>query len=171
MLINLTEYFKVHNKVADLSVSYENEEFEGYKIVTKEDINFTISSSDDGKVNVRGSFEPVLAIPCARCLKEVETAVKVDIDADFIEPDNCSEEDLMEQEEFMDGYELDTTKLINNELIMSLPMKILCKEDCKGLCLKCGYNLNDGDCGCDRFVPDPRMAAIQDIFNAYNKEV
>ena len=70
----------------------------------------------------------------------------------------------------MNGYELDTEILIYNELLMSLPMKVLCKETCKGLCPVCGKNRNDGECGCDTFVPDPRMAAIKDIFNA-NKEV
>ena len=70
----------------------------------------------------------------------------------------------------MNGYEMDAETLIDNEMIMSLPMKVLCKETCKGLCPVCGKNLNDGECGCDTFVPDPRMAAISDIFNAY-KEV
>ena len=51
-----------------------------------------------------------------------------------------------------------------------MPVKVLCRPDCKEICKKCGHNLNDGDCGCDTFVPDPRMAAIKDIFNA-NKEV
>ena len=45
-----------------------------------------------------------------------------------------------------------------------------CKEDCKGLCPVCGTNLNEKECGCDRTVADPRMAAIQDIFKNF-KEV
>ena len=70
----------------------------------------------------------------------------------------------------MKKLELDTEAFIYNEMIMSLPMKVLCKETCKGLCPVCGKNRNMGDCGCDTFVPDPRLAAIKDIFNA-NKEV
>ena len=49
-------------------------------------------------------------------------------------------------------------------------MKILCKPDCKGICPTCGRDLNTGTCDCDNFVPDPRMAAIKDIFEA-DKEV
>ena len=49
-------------------------------------------------------------------------------------------------------------------------MKVLCKDNCKGICSRCGANLNKGDCGCDTWVPDPRMAAIQDIFKQF-KEV
>jgi len=49
-------------------------------------------------------------------------------------------------------------------------VKILCREDCKGVCPVCGQNRNERDCGCDTFVPDPRMAAINTIFHG-NKEV
>ena len=70
----------------------------------------------------------------------------------------------------MSGYELDVDTLINNEILINMPVKVLCKEECKGICPVCGGNLNEKECGCDTFVPDPRMAAIKDIFNA-NKEV
>ena len=49
-------------------------------------------------------------------------------------------------------------------------MKFLCRPDCKGLCSVCGKDLNEGACGCDTFVPDPRLAAIRDILNG-DKEV
>ena len=71
---------------------------------------------------------------------------------------------------YMEGYHLNVDELINNEILLNWPVKILCREDCKGICPVCGSNLNKGECGCDAFVPDPRMAAIGDIFNA-NKEV
>ena len=67
---------------------------------------------------------------------------------------------------FMEGYQLNTETLLYNEILENWPAKILCKDDCKGLCPVCGKNRNDGDCGCDTFVPDPRMAAIKDVFNA-----
>ena len=70
----------------------------------------------------------------------------------------------------MEGYHLDIDGLINNEILLNWPMKVLCNESCKGICKVCGKNLNEGDCGCDDLFPDPRMAAIKDIFNAY-KEV
>lgn len=175
MLINLTDYFKVHGKASTLKVQYEPDAYEtsefSYKVVSKDDIDFKVENISDDQVHLTADFSINLQMNCDRCLKDVEEKIDVSIDTVLIEPDGFHEIDEEEQGIFMEGYELDTTKLIENELIMSLPMKILCKEDCKGLCLKCGSNLNDGDCGCDRFVPDPRMAAIQDIFDAYNKEV
>ena len=70
----------------------------------------------------------------------------------------------------MEGYSIDTDALLRNEISLNWPVKILCREDCKGLCPVCGRNLNEGDCGCDTFVPDPRMAALKDIFER-SKEV
>ena len=64
----------------------------------------------------------------------------------------------------------DRDKLVNGELIVNLPMKVLCSPDCKGICKRCGKNLNEGPCACDDRSPDPRMAAIRDIFNNF-KEV
>ena len=60
--------------------------------------------------------------------------------------------------------------LIYDEILTGFPMKVLCREDCKGICRTCGINLNDKTCSCGRTDLDPRMAAIQDIFHQF-KEV
>ena len=60
---------------------------------------------------------------------------------------------------------IDVTELLRDELIAGQPMKNLCKADCKGLCPVCGANLNDGECGCDRFTIDPRLEALKAIRN------
>ena len=71
---------------------------------------------------------------------------------------------------FMGGCQLNIEDLVRNECFMNLPVKVLCRPDCRGICMRCGKDLNDGECGCDTFVPDPRMARIKDIFDA-DKEV
>ena len=105
---------------------------------------------------------------CDRCLKEVQQPVDLQFEIEVYTPDTEVEE--ADYQEFMEQYSLDVEGLISNEILMSLPAKVVCKEDCKGICKVCGNDLNLGECGCDTFVPDPRMAAIKDIFNA-NKEV
>ena len=55
--------------------------------------------------------------------------------------------------------------LVYEEILLGFPMKVLCQEDCKGICKVCGANLNQGECGCVRTEPDPRMSVIRDIFN------
>ena len=58
---------------------------------------------------------------------------------------------------------LDITEIVRDTLIISQPIKNLCKADCKGLCPICGFNLNEGDCKCDRFIADPRLAILQEM--------
>ena len=84
-----------------------------------------------------------------------------------------SEEEREEKEEdssFVEGDALDVEELVRNELIVQWPIRVLCKDDCKGICSRCGANLNIQTCDCDTTGLDPRMAAIKDIFSKF-KEV
>ena len=62
-------------------------------------------------------------------------------------------------------YKLDVDSLLRDDILLELPSKLLCKEDCKGLCSKCGKNLNEGSCGCDRKETDPRLAALRQLLS------
>ena len=106
-----------------------------------------------------------LSMPCDRCLEPVTVPFSYEVsrEADF------GEEAREEEQAYIEGYVLDVDVLIRDELFVHMPMKILCREDCRGICNRCGANLNHGDCGCDRTEPDPRMAAIRDIFRDANR--
>jgi uncharacterized protein len=71
---------------------------------------------------------------------------------------------------YIEDCNLDIDMLVLDELYTILPMNVICKEDCKGICKVCGTNLNESTCDCDQTVPDPRMAVFSDIFNQF-KEV
>ncbi len=138
-----------------------------YQVAHKEPFVLSVSK-DDGKVRLRGKTNIDLLIPCDRCLDEVVNHFDIDIDCYVVpnkEPDGIEDD----EQSFMDGCILDVDKLITNEIVVALPTKVLCKEDCRGLCTVCGQNLNHGECNCDRKVLDPRMAAIQDIFKNFNQ--
>ena len=97
--------------------------------------------------------------------------MKIDTQQEVISPDYSDEIDEdAEQMVFMEGYQLNVDDLIYSDIVLNWPMKILCREDCKGICRICGKDLNSGTCGCDTFVPSPGLAGIKEIFNA-NKEV
>ena len=174
MLVNLTEYFKSQTKCDTIILPYEGKDLmvDGIDVpvLESEGVETTIKNIENSQVVVSGHGNMKVCMPCDRCLKDVEVTVELDFEYTVNEPDGFHEIDDDEQF-FMRDYELDGDELIHNELIMGLPMKVLCKDDCKGICPVCGSNRNKGECGCDTFVPDPRMAAIQDIFNAINKEV
>ncbi|MEE1037928.1 MAG: DUF177 domain-containing protein [Eubacterium sp.] len=173
MKVNLTDVFLNEGKILALEVPYEKEVFESqvgsFTIKEKTPVKLKISNIGQSKALVEGQISLTMAMNCARCLKDVDYTFDLELSEEVVSPDNASsqEDDDMN---FMDGYHLDVEVLVDNEILLNWPMKILCKESCKGICKMCGKNLNDGDCGCDDFVPDPRMAAIKDIFNA-NKEV
>lgn len=173
MLLNLTEYFESQGKHAEVEIPYEkdvfNDGYTDYPVIKKDSLKLKIDNIGDSKLEIKGSMDVTLQGACSRCLDEVEIPVSISFEYSIVKPDGFHEPDE-DTELFMNGYELDAETLIDNELIMSLPMKVLCKKTCKGLCPVCGKNRNVNECGCDTFIPDPRMAAISDIFNA-NKEV
>ncbi len=63
----------------------------------------------------------------------------------------------------VEDMKLDLDELVYSEVLLSLPMKHLCHNDCKGICFKCGKNLNEGDCGCNKKEIDPRLQVLADL--------
>ena len=175
MLVNLTDIFSSEGKTKDMDVSIEMDVFESrfgeYPILEKSPVHFHFEHISSDRVKVTGSAQIVLDMQCDRCLKPIKQEICLEFEREVSpvleEGAEISEDD---DEGVMEGYSLNTEALIYNEILMNQPEKVLCKEDCKGICMVCGHDLNDGECGCDTFVPDPRMAVLQDIFNA-NKEV
>lgn len=141
-----------------------------YRVIWKEPVVVTASCMEKGKalLNVNGVLSAELF--CDRCLTPVEREIGINFEQEIYAPDAVPAEMNADEQVFMEGTQLDITALINSEIVMNWPPKILCKEDCKGICTICGKNLNEGECGCDTFVPDVRMAAIKELFLA-NKEV
>lgn len=174
MLMNLTDVFTSDGKVKKVNEPYAFDSFSflgnEYPIKDKTEIAFTFSNIGTGSVLIEGEMQLTLEIPCDRCLQSVNVPLSVAFAHQVVAPDKEEASSEEEEQNFMSGYDLDIDALMNNEILINMPVKVLCKEECKGICPVCGGNLNEKECGCDTFVPDPRMAAIKDIFNA-NKEV
>lgn len=174
MLVNVTDVFTSEGKVISREFPFERMVLvhEGTEFPVKDSsaVSLKLSNTAQGKALAEASVKLVVSIPCDRCLNEVEYPMELNISREVCAPDRADAESLEEQDAFMEGYSLNIDSLIDNEITTSWPMKVLCRPDCKGLCPVCGKDLNTGACGCDTFVPDPRMAAIMDVFNA-NKEV
>jgi uncharacterized protein len=64
---------------------------------------------------------------------------------------------------FYENDEIDLGQLMREQFYLALPMKPLCREDCKGLCAQCGTNLNTGTCDCSPVWEDPRLAALKNL--------
>ncbi|RMG10252.1 MAG: DUF177 domain-containing protein [Deltaproteobacteria bacterium] len=66
-------------------------------------------------------------------------------------------------EDYYSGEEIDLWPLLREQILLSLPDYLSCRDGCKGLCPVCGTNLNQRECGCERTVPDPRLAKLKDF--------
>lgn len=175
MLIDLSEIMSVKDKVQHVVVPIDMECFKldgtEYRFVKKNPLDLVITCTGERKVQIEGSTEVSLMLPCSRCLEDVETAFKIGIskELDFRESAQDRIEDL-DEINYMEGYDLDVDRLVYNEILLDFPLKVLCEEDCRGICNVCGTNLNKGTCQCDRTVGDPRMSIFQDVFEKF-KEV
>lgn len=173
MLLNLSDVLKDEGKSERRSVPLELESYDSrlgnFPIIEKSPIEFVFSNISAEKARIEGSAELTFQACCDRCLKELPVRMELSIDRIVTSPE-AEESDDIDDLGFMEGYQLNVETLLYNEIMENWPVKILCKEDCKGVCPRCGQDLNVKDCGCDTFVPDPRMAAIKDIFESY-KEV
>ena len=175
MLLNLTDVFTSEGKVKELSVPYEEKTFSymgnEYEIKGDTVADMKLSNIGTGTVLVEGSVTALMIIPCDRCLEEVSTEIPLEIerklDMKLTDEDRVND---LDESSYLTGMDLDVDRLVYLEVLMSWPLKVLCREDCKGICSQCGKNLNDGPCGCVEEPKDPRMAAISDIFSKF-KEV
>lgn len=174
MTIDISNVVKSINKEVSEEVSIELSSFESrlgdFPILQKSPVVLTVTNQENKTVFIRGSVDVTLSIPCGRCLEEVPTQICFDIDKKLTIEEGSLLDDEMEETDYLIGFELDVDKLVYAEILVNWPMRVLCKEDCEGICKVCGANLNKGDCGCQRTELDPRMAAIQDIFSKF-KEV
>ena len=142
-----------------------------YPLLESQPVELTLTHEENYVLKITGGTKLKLELSCARCLCPVEKEFLLSFDRkiDF----NLSEEereDLEEDSSFVDKDSLNVDALVRNELLVQWPIRVLCKDDCKGICSRCGANLNFQTCDCDTTVPDPRMAAIRDIFSKF-KEV
>ena len=142
-----------------------------YPILEKTPIELDITNIGNKVLEMKGTGAGVVGIPCDRCLEQVAVKIPYEIDQklDMKKSDAERVQDL-DENDYLTGMDLDVDRLVYLEVLMSWPLKVLCREDCKGICSRCGKNLNKGFCGCAEEPKDPRMAAISDIFSKF-KEV
>lgn len=147
MLINLSDVLSEHHKTIDKTTSVEMTEFHSelgrFPVLEKEDVHIVVKHVKNRELMITGEGRLVLEIPCDRCLEAVPTEFILEFTKN-VDLDESSEEQAMELDEknYIDGYNLDVDKLLYNEILIGWPMKILCREDCKGICNMCGQNLN-----------------------------
>ena len=108
---------------------------------------------------------------CARCLKNVNGSFAFDLEKTVAPKEVLADLDEDRQDDYAiieDGF-LDVDMYVREQLEMEFPLRFLCHDDCKGLCQRCGKNLNEGECDCAKKEIDPRMAPLQKLLDEMNK--
>ena len=105
---------------------------------------------------------------CARCLAPVRGVFSLDFERTVVTEGTLTDEQLNDHSEeyvVIVGNELDVDEPLLEELVLGFPQKLLCDEDCPGLCPKCGKPRREGDCGCSEKEIDPRLAILKNYFD------
>lgn len=141
-----------------------------YPVCRKEPVQLSIYHKGNKKLVIRADVSLTLQIPCDRCLSPVDVplAFGSEIEVDMNQSDEERIQNL-EEAAFIEGYTLDVDKLVEGELFVHMPMKVLCSDSCEGLTGTHGTAPGPGTCDCKEADPDPRMAVIRDIFQKANQ--
>lgn len=133
----------------------------------KIDVSCLITKTS-GTVYIKGSLSGLLDICCSRCLEKTKLSIGGDFAYSLIPAKAEQSEDLeLKPEEleisFYQGDFIDLAPIICEQIILQIPMKVLCSEECKGLCQHCGINLNKSSCNCSSDVMDSRLAVLKNF--------
>ena len=121
----------------------------------------------DETVNVSGAIEAVVHAHCANCLKPVQKPLKAELKGEFVRGGDDGDKYPLE------GHEIDLAAAVEEALLLDLPMRFLCREDCKGLCPVCGKDLNTELCTCPKGgkAGNPFLALSRLLTDQNNEEV
>jgi uncharacterized protein len=124
-------------------------------------------SRDGDDVDVAGRIAVTVPQRCGRCLEDYPAALEAAVDLRFAPRPAASHNAELGRDDldvdFYDNDQLNLGALVENEATLALPMKPLCRDDCRGLCPGCGSNRNLGACACPASSPDPRLAVLKDL--------
>ncbi len=156
------------------------EEREGLEDLIKNDVNeiellapavYHLFIKREGTVIfIKGGIDTRLGFVCSRCLKRFERDIHWEMFYNLTQGERYVFEKERELEvdeldvSFFDGEVIDTREIFSEQFFLEMPIKPLCMDGCKGLCPRCGADLNKGDCGCsrDRDI-DPRLAILKGL--------
>ena len=170
LVLNLSRIRSEHEQVTmDIAPADLNGTHDDFEVTAPVHLAFEIHK-DKARFRVVGRVATTLALPCSRCLEPFVWPVAADFDLRY-HPRGSAEAEAGDQAigdddmgvAFYDNDELDLRQLLEEQFYLSLPMKPLCGDQCRGLCPVCGINLNRDTCACTTTWNDPRLAALKDL--------
>lgn len=162
MIIDLKSIFVNENSSLPLDYSLDMSDFEHsglFPLKKPVSIKGTISNKAS-LIRFLAQIVFEFSAPCDRCGKPTAAVVKIEVDKILATSIEGEDSDTIL---LIPDMKLDVDDFIYTETVVNLPMKHLCREDCKGVCSKCGKDLNDGKCDCPTKEIDPRLSVLAQL--------
>ena len=168
MLLDLTRYRRpLESFQRTFQADDVGEPDDAYRVVAPVDLAFEVNKDKD-KFRLVGTVKTELELPCSRCLEPYRLPVDAPFDLRFLPATEASTTEVereVEEEDLETSYyrddQIDLNELLREQFYLALPMKPLCREDCRGLCVHCGSNQNTGTCSCATEWVDPRLSVLK----------
>ena len=171
MQLDLTRYRRpVDHFTRTFEASEVGDEADAYRVVTPVSLAFEINKDKD-RFRLIGTVAAELELPCSRCLEPFRLPVSSSFDLRYLplpaatasaDSEREVTEDDLETSYYQDD-QIDMNELLREQFYLVLPMKPLCRDECKGLCPSCGTNQNTETCACAPSWEDPRLAALRSL--------
>lgn len=168
MIIDLAETDK--SSSFDFSIDAGKIDLEDENVSLREPVR-VIGEINKGIVqtDVKGTISANLELECTRCLEKIEQKIEIPFESAFVTAENytqAKEAEIGKKDldvSVFEGDKIDLTEVVREQILLDLPEQIFCREDCRGLCEKCGTNRNLINCNCIEKEVDPRWAALKNL--------
>jgi uncharacterized protein len=154
----------------DVRIGAEQIELQADNVKLTDGVRFETDAVSNGSdVRLKGRISYQAEIDCIRCLDPVARTAQVDFDINYLPPEHFATDKEHEVQgdalaaDLLVADQIDIAGVIREQILLDLPEQIYCREDCKGLCPKCGADRNLIDCDCDETEIDPRWAALKNL--------
>lgn len=130
----------------------------------------------DSEILVRGTVMADIKLQCGRCMENFSTEENLSVEVVYHHIDEIRKDETHEvrSEEldtgFYEGDELDINELMKEQILLNIPMKPLCSDECLGICMHCGTNLNKKKCDCVTDESDPRFSPLKELLKKENQK-
>lgn len=171
MICKVDKLKNIDGSVNDLFFELSAEELKDDSHIDLAEGNLVFRGSAENKdrvITVRGMISCTIAGFCDRCGESVKIPLTCEFCEAFSNLEEKADEDVLDEDDvihFFEGDKIDLLPYAEQSIFLAMPMKILCRPDCKGLCPQCGINLNENECSCDKSPIDPRFAVLADLLN------
>ncbi len=163
---------RIHKIYPPGTIDYHSDEFHQVEPL---EVRATAELVDD-QIHIFGDLHTRLEMVCARCLETVTEEISRDFDLYYrpLKTLTKAEEMKIDDEEaevaFFNGEGLFLADVLAEQVNLAIPMKVICRSDCRGLCPHCGSNLNHEECHCQTQAIDPRLAPLARVKQVWFKK-